>query len=203
MGRHFTPAPAAMLTIALVLAVPPRPAVAQAAPDEPVLDEIPDACSYLTEVAARGFLDVEAVSPSAGNEHIPTFWSQCIYGGRGASGGEVGFVFKFMVWDLFDTALDPIQLNFNAQFTGGGVAPSRTLDDPGKVTFTFEDGDRTTVMLVTGIQGPHDNFGRPSEVVATYYIDDSDRAHQEKVEELLGVARRHEAEWLADATAHQ
>ena len=159
MRPRSTPTLAATLFLALLLGVAPRPATAQADPDEPILPEIPDACSYLTEAAARGFLDVEAVSPSAANEHIPTFWSQCIYGGRGASGGEVGFVFKFMVWDLFDTALDPIQLNFNAQFTGGGVAPSTTLDDPGKVTFTFEDGDRTTVMLVTGIQGPHDNFG--------------------------------------------
>lgn len=200
MTRPRTPRSASALLFALLLPIAWRPAAAQTEPDEPVLAEIPEACSYLTEDAARGFLNVDRVSPSAGNEHIPTIWSQCIYGGVGASGGEVGFVFKFMIWDLFDTALDPIQLNFNAQFTGGGVPPSEKLDDPGKVSFTFEDGDRTTLMMITGIEGPPDQFGRPSEVVATYYIDDPDRPHRDKLDDLLAVARLHVAEWLAAAT---
>lgn len=200
--RAFSPTHATSAVVFVLLhIVAPSGSAAQPDPDEPTLAEIPDACSYLTESAARGFLRVEGVSPSSGNEHIPTFWSQCIYGGRGTSSREVGFVFKFMIWELFDTALDPMQLEFNAQFTGGGVPPSSTLDDPGKVSFTFEDGDRTTLMMVTGMEGPPDNFGRPTEVVATYYLDDPDRPHQEKLDDLLEVARLHVAEWLARATA--
>jgi len=173
------------------------PVSAQSTPDEPTLLESPNACSYLTEDAARGFLGVERVRPSAANEHIPDIWSQCIYSGEG--GRSVSFVFKFMIWDLFDTALDPIQLDFNAQFTGGGVPPSEKRDEPGKIAYAFEDRDRTTLMVVTGIQGPPDGFGRPSELVATYLWEGPEGSYAEKLARLLDVARAHVAEWLADA----
>jgi hypothetical protein len=191
-GHALTP------ILAVLLVLVPLPSAAQTRPNEPAMAEIPDACSYLQESTARSLLRVERVRPGPANEHIPTFWSQCTYSGEGRR--EVGFVFKFMAWDLFDTgSLDPVALNFNAQFAAGGVPPSATKDDLGKVSFTFEDRDRSSVMMVTGIQGPADGAGRPSALVATYYLADPDRPHQEKLLELLDVARRHVAEWLAIA----
>jgi hypothetical protein len=189
---------APILAVLLILA--PPPCAAQARPDEPAMEEIPDACSYLEESTARALLRVDQVRAGAANEHIPTFWSQCTYSGQGVRGRQVGFVFKFMVWDLFDTgSRDPVELNFNAQFAGGGVPPSATMDDPGKISFAFQDRDRSTLMMVTGIQGPADGAGRPSALVASYYLADPERPHAEKLQALLDLARRHLEEWLASA----
>jgi hypothetical protein len=163
--------------------------------DEPYLAEAPDACSYLTQPVASELLRAEARAHVA-SFHIPV-WSQCLFTGEGR---QVTFSFKFMVWDLFDVAtLDRMSIEFNAQFTAGGVAPSETIEDLGKISFVFEDRALTRLVMVTGIQGAPDGAGRPSEFVATYDLTDPDRPHAEKLAELQDLARRHLAEWLGQA----
>lgn len=189
---------AASLALAAAFAsLMPSAAIAQPSPaiDEPYFAEVPDACSYLTQPLASELLRAEA-RRHVSSFHVPV-WSQCLFTGDGR---QVAFSFKFMVWDLFDVAtLDKISLDFNAQFTAGGVPPSETIEDLGKVSFVFEDRALTRLVMVTGIQGAPDGAGRPSEFVATYDLTDPDRPHAVKLEELLSLARRHLAEWLARA----
>lgn len=194
----------AVLRTALCLAVAALPfgrfglhAQASAA-EEPLFAELPEACSYLTQSVATQILRADA-DPGPANEHLPTLSSQCIYGGEGVRGREVGLVFRMMPWELFDVTLDPIQLNFNAQFTVGGVPPSDTWSDLGKIAFVFEDGDRTTLVVVTGFRGPVNFVGQETEFVATYYLEDPDRAHGERLSVLQAQAEGHMAEWKAQA----
>ena len=175
----------------------PAPAAGSATGiDEPLFTEIPNACGYLTEPLAKNLLRVGQVRAGPANEHIPNFWSQCAYSGQGVSGRNVRFVFKFMLYELYDVAnLDPMQLDFNATFTGGGDPPVDKLTDLGKVSFVFEKGDVTTLMVVTGIQGPPDGANRPTEFVATYYLVDPDTPHAVRLEKLRAKAEEHLRDW--------
>lgn len=165
--------------------------------DEPRFAEIPEACAYLTEELARGLLRAERVGASYANSHWPTFMSNCEYSGQGVSGRKVGFTFKFMVYDMFDVErLDPLQLEFNTGFASGGISPVGKIDDLGKQSFVMEQRNRTTLLVITGIQGPLDGVQRPSEFIASYYLEDPDTAHAEKLDKLLAQARRHLEEWL-------
>lgn len=168
---------------------------------EPRFAELPDACGYLTEQLASGWLRAK-VRPGPANEHIPTFWSQCVYSGQGVRGRQVGFVFKFMLFELFDVEkLDTDQLRFNATFVAGGTPPLEMLDAPGKIAFTFEKKDQSILLMVTGIQGPPDGAGTATEFVAMYHLSDPDTPHAERIERLIGEARRHIEEWRARADA--
>ncbi|MCB1122354.1 MAG: hypothetical protein KJT03_12450 [Verrucomicrobiae bacterium] len=168
---------------------------------EPQIMEIPDASSYLTEEVALNMLRAEKVKASASNEHIPNFWSQCIYSGSGEHGSKVGFTFKFMVWDLFDLAnLSSEQLGFNIHFTSGGLpVVGAVRNPPGKATFIFQKEDLTVLMMVAKIRGPKDGAGRHTELVATYQLTDPTLPHQERVDMLLAHARRHYEEWSSQA----
>ena len=164
--------------------------------NEPQLLEIPNASSYLTEEVPFNLLRAEKVRASAGNEHIPNFWSQCIYSGSGQHGRKAGFTFKFMVWELFDLAnLRPEQLEFNVHFTSGGLPVVGSMGTPGKATFVFEKEDLTVVMMVSGIRGPKDGAGRDTELVATYQLMDPSISHQSRLDKLLSHATRHYQEW--------
>lgn len=165
--------------------------------DEPTFAEIPKASGYLTEGLAAGWLRAE-VQASSANEHIPAFWSQCVYSGKGVKDRQTGFVFKFMVWDLFDVKkLDPMQLDFHAGFASGGEPPLEKLKDLGKISFVLEKRNRTTLLVITGIQGPPDGARRPTELVASYYLSDPETSHEVRLEKLVAEARRELNEWLA------
>jgi hypothetical protein len=166
---------------------------------EPRFAEIPKASTYLTEQLAAGFLRAK-VREGPANEHIPTFWSQCMYAGVGVRSRDVQFVFKFMLWDLFDVAgLHPQQLLFNVTFAMSNTAPLERLDDLGKATFIYEKQHASMLLMITGIQGPPDGAGRPTELIATYRLSDPETPHKERVDKLLAQARRHLEEWLAQS----
>jgi hypothetical protein len=167
--------------------------------DEPFMAEIPNACGYLTEDLATSVLRAP-VKQGYAKDHIPNFWSQCHYTGKGVVGRKISFVFKFMLFDLTDVKkLEPMQLNFNASFATGGIPPTETLKDLGKISFVFKDRDLTTIMMVTGIQGPLDGAKRPSELIATYQFSDPDTPHEQRRDELLVHARKQLEEWLGMA----
>jgi hypothetical protein len=165
---------------------------------EPQVLEIPEACGYLTEELALEVLHADRVKPNGGNEHIPNFWSQCIYSAVGKADHRIGFTFKFMVWDLFDLAnLSSEQLGFNIHFTSGGLpVVGAVREPPGKATFIFQKEELTVLMMVSAIRGPEDGAGRHSELVATYQLQDPTISHQERVDKLLAHARRHYEEWI-------
>lgn len=161
------------------------------------IEELPPSCDYLTEPLAESVLQA-TVRSSPANEHIPTFLSHCAYSGQGVVRREIQYTFKFHLFELFDTAsLDSEQLLFNATMASGGSAPLAMLDSPGKIAFTFDTGKQSMLMVVTGILGPEDGAGRPSEFVASYRLGHPDLSHEERLEFLLVEARRHLAGWSA------
>lgn len=174
-----------------------EPHYAAAVSVEPVFDEIPDACGLKLEMEEGGLYSLGETSHDDPRvEHIPTLQSHCIFKAGGGSPRYTGFLFKFMLYELFDVEkLDPIRLNFNATFTSGGVAPKDTLPNLGKTSFVYESSDRTTLTVITGIQGPPDFAGRPREFLASYYIDDPDTTHAEKIDDLIEIAERHLRAW--------
>ena len=180
------------------------PAVSQPAPgvDEPYFAFVPEACRYLTTELAAAMLEADEVVPGDTNLHTPAMLSQCAY--TTADGRAVGFSVKFLPFEKFDVSrVAPLQLDLNATFAAGGVAPKAQLDDPGKVAFSFLQQDRTQLMVVTGIQGPPDTVGAPTELVALYYLEVSSRDHADRLADLVAQARRHLREWLAGgAVAH-
>lgn len=160
-------------------------------------DVVPEACGYLSEDLAANWLRAK-VSPGGENEHIPTFWSQCVYYGQGVRSRQTGFVFKFMLFELFDVkSLDDEQLKFNATFASGGTPPLDLLRDLGTISFTYEKGDRSMLIVVTGIQGPPDGVGRRQEFIASYHLSDPETPHKERLERLVVEARKNLAEWFA------
>jgi len=163
---------------------------------EPQLLEIPNANEYLTEALALGLMRADKVRASAANEHIPTFWSQCLYSGSGNHGRKIGFTFKFMTWELFDLAnLQSQQLQFNVHFASGGLPVVDSKGTPGKATFVFKKDDLTVIMMITGIRGPKDGAGRDTELVATYQLVDPSISHQARLEKLMEHPIKHYEEW--------
>jgi hypothetical protein len=77
-------------------------------------------------------------------------------------------------------------------WSGQGVA-GRAIQH----TFTFDTGDQSMLIMVTGIRGPADGAGRPSEFVGSYRLAHPDMSHEQRLEFLLAEARKHLAEWSA------
>lgn len=146
-------------------------------------------------------MHAEKVRASGGNEHIPTFWSQCIYNAVGKPKRRVAFTFKFMVWDLFDVAnLPPQQIEFNLRFASGGIpVVGKVENPPGKATYILQRKDLSALIMISAIRGPQDGAGRETELVATYQLEDSTISHEERADKLLAHARRHFEEWIGQA----
>jgi len=160
--------------------------------------ETPDACSdpYLTERTAEGLLNAPSVRRHAASEHIPTFWSQCLYGATGGGRGSVGYVFKFMLSDMFDVdKVDRRQIIFNATFAQGNAPLNEVREDLGDLAFVFEEGNRTTLFVITGIKGPKDGANRSTEFTANYYIEHPEIGHEDRRDKLVEQAKRHLREW--------
>lgn len=158
---------------------------------EPYFDEIPDSCMrpYLTEATAGRLMNAQRIQEGSANEHIVNLWSQCTYHSIGAPIKTVRFVFKFMLYELFDVdKLSTSQLRLNATFAASGNQPTQQIDDLGKVSFVFQVADSTILMVVTGIQGPPDGAGRPMEFIANYYLDDPEQSHATRLVELIEEA---------------
>lgn len=159
--------------------------------------EVPDACSspYLTEQTASGLLRSSTARKHAASEHIAALQSQCIYG-AGSKPGQVGYVFKFMLSDMFDVdKVEEMQLDFNATFANGGAAPVEIMESPGARAYVFLKGDRSTLFVITGIKGRKDFVGRPREFVAQYYLDHPDLDHDARIGALLIQAGLHMRHW--------
>ncbi|MEJ2604343.1 MAG: hypothetical protein P8172_13830, partial [Gammaproteobacteria bacterium] len=160
-----------------------------------------NACAdpYLTERRAAGLLNASGARQRAGTEHIPTFWSQCLYGASDGTPGRVGYVFKFMLSDLYDVdKVDREQITFNATF-GQGNAPLREVrEDLGDLAFVFEEGNRTTLFMISGIKGPKDGAGRSTELVANYFLEHKNLDHEERLARLVEQAKLHLREWYGE-----
>ena len=152
-------------------------------------ETVPDACSYLDEPLAVQLLGTDRVKPGAGNEHLPTIWSQCVYTGKR---GKISFVFKFMPEDMFAVGkVDEDQLTFNAQFATGGGSPPERLTEPGERSFVAEGGKDTTVLMLPGIEGP-----KGQVMVANYLYVNPELSHAQRRQTLLGIAKAHADAWL-------
>lgn len=161
--------------------------------DRPHLDELPDTCAwpFLTEEVAGGLLDAD-VKRSVASEHLPILSSQCFYSSRGTSAREAGMVLKFMLSDMFNVQKVPsMQLNFNATFAAGGADLEKVLDDLGDKSFVFGKGDRTTLLVITGIAGRADLAGRPTELIAFYYLEWPELDKQARLARLIPLAEQH------------
>jgi len=160
--------------------------------------EVPLACSapYLTDGRARGILSAEQVKPSVANEHLPDLQSQCIYSARGGTPRQVGYVYKFMLSDMFDVdRLDPMQVEFNATFASGGAQLMQTRNELGDRAFVFLKGDRTTLLVITGIKGSQGFAGRDREFIANYYLDHPDLTHEQRAGMLIDLAEQDLRTW--------
>lgn len=175
----------------------------KASADRPAFYEVPVACDtpFFPAGVAAGLLAAPA-KPSAANEHVPVLSSQCYYSGRGVSGRQTGMVFKFMLSDMFNVDKVPmVQLRFNATFANGGAELKEVRKDVGDMAFVFEKGERTTLMVITGFAGRDDFAGRPTELIATYYLDRPTISAAARLDMLLPLAHEHLLE-LARRASH-
>jgi hypothetical protein len=149
------------------------------------IDTLPQACAFLSEELARSTLLGE-VRPLVSNEHIPTFYSQCEYTATRPGRQALRFVFKFMPKELFDVErLEPEMVDFSAGFAEGGLTHAEKLQFPGKLTYVFHDRDTTSVLMISGIDGPKDGAGEESTLVASYRLIDGDRSPKERRDILV------------------
>lgn len=154
----------------------------------PRIEQIPRACEQLTEEVARAALGGD-VQPLHSNEHIPHFYSQCEYKAVGQGRKALRFVFKFMVKEMFDVErLAPEQIDFNAGFAEGGLSFSEKLQYPGEITYIFHDRDLTSVLVLTGVDGPRDGAGEPSTFIASFRLIDGDRTPDQRRDLLMKYA---------------
>ncbi|NND36572.1 MAG: hypothetical protein HKN81_05485 [Gammaproteobacteria bacterium] len=167
-------------------------------PADRLFPEAPLACGapHLTEQKAGGLLGAQKVKPSAANEHIPKIWSQCIYSAKQGPARQVGFVYKFMLSDMFDVdKLAAQQVQFNATFASGGAELRETRNELGDRAFVFQKGDRTSLLVITGIKGPKDFAGRSTEFTANYYLDHPDLTHEQRAGMLIDQAQLDLRSW--------
>lgn len=171
--------------------------------NEPYIAEIPNSCMDLTEIKAARLLQANGVQQSAGSEHVANLSSTCIYSSTAAPSRTVNYLYKFMPYAMFDqNTLGKEQLVFNATMVGGGgQRPYKVIEDLGKFTFLFENNDRTSMLVVTGMQGPVGGGSEPRELIAAYYIEDPTRSHAVRLQLLDDIARQHFAGWVAVAKA--
>lgn len=169
--------------------------------NEPYIAEIPNSCMDLTEIKAGQLLQANGVQQSASSEHVANLSSTCIYSSTAAPSRTVNYLYKFMPYAMFDqNTLGKEQLVFNATIIGGGgQRPYKVIEDLGKFTFLFENAARTTMLVVTGMQGPVGGGNEPREMIAAYYIEDPTRSHAVRLQLLDDIARQHFAEWVAVA----
>jgi hypothetical protein len=161
--------------------------------DRPAYFEVPSACDapYFPDAVAAGVLNSEA-KRSAASEHVPMLSSQCLYSSRGTTPRSTGLVFKFMLSDMFNVAKVPgMQLRFNATFAAGGADLKEEMDGLGDKAFVFEKGGRTTLFVITGVGGRDDFAGRPTELIATYYLDWPELEADTRLAKLLPLAHEH------------
>ena len=166
--------------------------------DEPFIEEVPQACDYLThDLATRWVRDEDVQNNSTADMHVPNLQSLCMYTAIHAAARDARIQFKFHLYDLFNVEkIAPMQLLFNATFLGGGNEPQDTLNDLGKISFVYDlPNDVTSLLVVTGIQGPPDGAGRTMEFTASYYLRDSGRTHEERLVLLLEEARENLESW--------
>ncbi len=178
----------------------PAPADSEQPADQFFL-ELPNACAspYLTEAKAARLLGADRVKPSAANEHIPTFASQCIYSARSGPARQVGFNYKFMLSEMFDVdTVEMQQLQFNATFASGGTALKETLPDIGDLAFIFDERDRSSLLVITGIKGPRSFPDRPTEFIANYYIKHPELTPEQRQALLIEEALRDLQEWRSN-----
>jgi len=169
--------------------------------DEPFIDEVPPACNYLThDLASRWVRDDDVQNNSTADMHVPNLQSVCMYTAIHAAERDGRIQFKFHLYELFDVEkLAPMQLAFNATFLGGGNEPQDTLHDLGKISFVYDMVNSVTALLVvTGMQGPPDGAGRPTEFVASYYLRDPGRPHQSRLVLLIEEARENLEFWQSE-----
>jgi hypothetical protein len=174
----------------------PDPAI-----NEPFIDEVPQACNYLTrDLASRWVRDEDVQNNSTADMHVPNLQSACMYTAIHGADRDARIQFKFLLYELLDVAnLAPMQLAFNATFLGGGNEPEETLRDLGKISFVYNmEHDVTALLVVTGMQGPPDGAGRPMEFTASYYLRDPGRSHEDRLALLLEEARKNHAAWRAE-----
>jgi len=182
-----------LATIEFIIYYEPGSAPDSDGSDRAKFDEVPNACNapWLPTDTAAGLLAAEA-RPSAANEHIPILTSQCLYSGRGTSARGTGMVFKFMLSDMFNVdKLEPLQLRFNASFATGGGDLKEVLEDLGDTAFVFDEDGRTTLLVITGFAGRDDFAGRPTELMADYYLDRPEMSHDARLSMLVALARDH------------
>jgi hypothetical protein len=163
----------------------------------PYIAEIPNSCHDLTDTKAASMLQVESVQGSTSNEHVANLSSTCSFTSTQAPFRTVLYLYKFMPYDMFDSnTLSKQQMVFNATMIGGGHRPYKVIEDLGKFTFLFDSGARTTVMVVTGIQGPMGGGIQAREFLATYYLEDPNRSHEDRLQSLMQVARASLPGWI-------
>jgi len=158
---------------------------------------VPDACQkpHLDKPTAQQLLLAD-VRPHAANEHIPNLWSQCIYRSITTKPREIGFVYKLMLLELFDvTTLTTEELIFNAGFAAGGEDSQQIIENLGDKSFVYHSNKQTTVLVITGILGPKDSTGRPTILIANYYMKNADMPHSERQTLLIEQAREDLNNW--------
>lgn len=169
--------------------------------DEPFIEEVPHACNYLTrDLASTWVRDGDVQKNSTADMHVPKLQSVCMYTAIHAAERDARIQFKFHLYELFDVEkLAPMQVLFHATFLGGGNEPQDTLLDLGKISFVYDlPNDVTSLLVVTGMQGPPDGADRPMEFTASYYLRDPGRTHDERLVLLLEEARENLESWRSE-----
>lgn len=169
--------------------------------DEPFIEEVPKACNYLTrELAVTWVRDEDVQNNTSADMHVPNLQSLCMYTAIHAAERDARIQFKFHLYDFFDVEkLAPMQLLFHATFLGGGNEPQDTMYDLGKISFVYDlANDVTSLLVVTGMQGPPDGAGRPMEFTASYYLRDPGRTHEDRLVLLLEEARENLESWRSE-----
>jgi len=134
---------------------------------------------------------------SSADMHVPNLQSLCMYTAIHGADRDGRIQFKFHLYDFFDVEkITPMQLLFNATFLGGGNEPQDVLHDLGKISFVYDlPNDVTSLLVVTGMQGPPDGAGRAMEFTASYYLRDPGRTHEDRLLLLLNEARENLDSW--------
>jgi hypothetical protein len=149
------------------------------------IDVIPKACEHLTETVASATLRGD-VRPFVTNEHIPEFYSQCEYAAPDEKPRALRFVFKFMVKEMFDVdRLAPEQVDFNAGFAEGGLTHAERLQFPGELTYVFHERDITSILMLTGIDGPRNSALGDSTLIASFRLIDASRTPEQRRDVLM------------------
>lgn len=194
--------------MATAVSAPPESARAKVEDErtQPFLRSMPNACDLLDEKTAGALLEAATVKPSGVREYYAKVTSQCAHRDAKAKGkrAELKMLFaSLLMYDSRQNTVEELRMKV-AGLRMSSEKPS-VIDGLGNLSFGTNEGDTTSLVVLTGIYGTAmDSDTMTTELIATYNLTNPEKTPPERMMALIKLARPQiEALQRLSVTSHE